>query len=67
MHPCVLHLRWGDGCLAAAAAPLPLQAQADSAGVLMDADQEGFSLADLEGSQEARPGPTAGRHTKRRR
>lgn len=44
-----------------------LQAQADSSGVLMDAEAEGFNLADLEGSQDARPGPTAGRHTKRRR
>ncbi|KAI7836235.1 hypothetical protein COHA_009875 [Chlorella ohadii] len=46
---------------------IELQAQADSSGVLMDAEAEGFNLADLEGSQDARPGPTAGRHTKRRR
>ena len=51
---CLLH-RW-----------LP-QAQADSSGMLMD-EQEGFSLGDLaaEGA-DLRPGPTAGRHTKRRR
>ena len=45
----------------------PPQAQADSSGMLMDTEAEGFNLADFEGSQDARPGPTAGRHTKRRR
>ena len=50
----------------AASTPL-LQAQADSSGMLMD-EQEGFSLGDLaaEGA-DMRPGPAAGRHTKRRR
>lgn len=45
----------------------PLQAQADSAGMLMDEQDAAFSLAELEGAQESRPAPTAGRHTKRRR
>lgn len=45
---------------------IELQAQADSSGMLMD-EQEGFSLADLEGGQDVRPAPAAGRHTKRRR
>ncbi|EFN59423.1 hypothetical protein CHLNCDRAFT_137951 [Chlorella variabilis] len=45
---------------------IELQAQADSSGMLMD-EQEGFSLADLGDAQDARPGPAAGRHTKRRR
>lgn len=47
--------------------PRLLQAQADSAGVLMDEQEAAFSLVDLEGAQDARPGPAAGRHTKRRR
>lgn len=47
--------------------PLPLpQAQADSSGMLLD-EQEAFGLADLEASQDARPAPSSGRHTKRRR
>lgn len=46
---------------------IELQAQADSAGMLMDEQEAAFSLAELEGAQDARPGPTAGRHTKRRR
>lgn len=37
-----------------------------SSDMFMD-DQEGFSLPDLGEGQDARPGPTAGRHTKRRR
>lgn len=45
---------------------VPVQAAADSSGMLMD-EQEGISLADLEQVQDARPGPAAGRHTKRRR
>lgn len=48
------------------AGPRCVQAQADSSGMLMD-EQEGFSLADLGDAQDARPGPAAGRHTKRRR
>ena len=45
-----------------------VQAQAESTGMLMD-EQEAFALTDLEGSQDARPGPSSGpgRHTKRRR
>lgn len=35
--------------------------------MLMDEQEAAFSLAELEGAQDARPGPTAGRHTKRRR
>lgn len=45
---------------------IELQAQADSSGMLLD-EAEGFNLADLAEAQDARPGPTATRHTKRRR
>lgn len=47
------------------AAHPPMQAAADSTGMLMD-EEVGFTLADVEQVQDARPA-SAGRHTKRRR